>query len=1118
MKKTLTIVSALSLVVLAGVSKDLLIKTKSGDELRFTTDQVEEVRFESALSDTDAAVDPYPSATDFSRKVLLMDHTGTACGNCPLVTAAFRTLEADEAYKSSYTLAALHSYAGDPMGNGMIRAISSYYMGSNGWPYVSVDLMKKGDGAYDNIDKTADHIRALIDGESDLTASGVSSNAKLDGTDLQLTLSVKAGEDGDYSVGAFVIEDGILAEQTNSHQSVTGDADFNTHYNVVRAMVGRQESGSCEGVELGSIRKGETASTTQSLTLANGWKVENCRLLIYVAEKIDGEYVCVNSSYAAINGETPFAYDSAAPATDSFVTLSKNAVETDYNAADLSVDFTLAEGAEASKVKASTAAYWIKDLKVVQGKITFSVGENVSESKRTGRISVTYGDARAIDITVSQACQEKEAEDLFTFTTTVVSPYSVQVDITPNGFEGNYLFLVAKAATIDRYLDAGNIQGWIDGDLEWLKSQADSYGYPLEEFLKLYPNAYSQDGRPVTVTYKNLDADTDYYIYAYGLDLDGTVTTDFYKQRFTTKVVDLVDLTLTAEVTNITGTSATIQVTPSDNTLSYYWTYVSEMDYSLYTEEFIMNEMIEWIRDAVTAGYDVNSIIHYGASGENATGLWKGTKYYLIGWGMDTNLTPTTAPMNFGDFTTNAQELASDCTFTIDTPVIKDNDIQIHVVPTDPDVRYVIAPIAASTCAGYNDDQMAQRYINMETSRFADNFYGENVNWGNADFVFSGEQTKWGRDDLDWTFNPQHDYNIYVFGVDNSGVRTTVVNKITVTTAAVDRSDMTFEITLDEEQSYWHYGHFNIKPSKDDEYFIQILVATEEMQYVTNSDGSLKEAYLCDEIEEFYDHSPNYYTHKGDFTYMCNWIPDTDYTLLVCGWSGGNTTDFFRFDCHSPAIPFNESQADVEVTYELFDGNDLAMLDYDRWKDYTGNVVCRIKYNPNEYATYHCGGVWPPAFNFEDVGGEAYLLVLDMNEVVSHVNRKTGQYALSYGETYSLSYVAKDKDGKFGPWHYEEFTPSADNITPAYDFWSVSSAPEMKKVPGAKEQKAALKLAGAKSVKAPKAVSADKGFISTKSLPAAKAPKAEKTVKKAPLRIAAGGALHLQEIKTKNNT
>ncbi|MDE6683361.1 MAG: hypothetical protein K2J87_08045, partial [Muribaculaceae bacterium] len=101
----------------------------------------------------------------------------------------------------------------------------------------------------------------------------------------------------------------------------------------------------------------------------------------------------------------------------------------------------------------------------------------------------------------------------------------------------------------------------------------------------------------------------------------------------------------------------------------------------------------------------------------------------------------------------------------------------------------------------------------------------------------------------------------------------------------------------------------------------------------------------------------------------------------------------------------------------------------------------RLEFEPNEDAAYYCGGVWMPQSTYEDVGGDDYLLMLDQNPDVSIVNRPTAMYrTLSYGITYSLSYIAKDKEGRFGPWHYEEFTPTKGvNITPAYDFWTKPS-------------------------------------------------------------------------------
>lgn len=88
--------------------------------MRLNVDKIEQVRFEADDDQTDLPDDPYPSATDFSRKMLLMDHTGTRCGNCPLMTLALRTIAEDPAY-AAYTLAVLHSYQGDPMGTALVR-------------------------------------------------------------------------------------------------------------------------------------------------------------------------------------------------------------------------------------------------------------------------------------------------------------------------------------------------------------------------------------------------------------------------------------------------------------------------------------------------------------------------------------------------------------------------------------------------------------------------------------------------------------------------------------------------------------------------------------------------------------------------------------------------------------------------------------------------------------------------------------------------------------------------------------------------------------------------------------------------------------------------------------
>lgn len=1036
MKKTLSIAAALILVMMAYAAKDLIIELKNGEKVSIRVQQVEEIRIDSNIDEVDLPSDPFPSATDFSRKVLIMDHTGTDCVHCPLMTMAVDELANDPAYANAYTLAAVHSYEGDPMGNAAIQEISQVYMNGNGYPYATIDLTKNGYGATSNYRQIADRLREGIDNSlASRTPSGIAATAHLSGDSLSVTLSAKAATPGKFRVGAFLIENGIYARQQNSHTDVTGNRDFNTHNNVVRAVVGKDINGEFSGINLGFLNAGESDFTHQKIALAPGWNAENCRLLIYVCQLIDGKYVCVNSAYAPVDGEHPFEYRSDVPSTSSHITLSKELVNVEASEGEYTVPFTLAPNSEIEKLSLSANADWINSLRITGTRILFAADANPSSSPRSGRITLTYEGCRPIDISVQQKGAGSSSDEIFTIEAQVLSPYSARVVFNPNGFEGGYLHLVAEASAIDKYIDAGNLQGWIDGDIDWLESTAAANGMTFAELLPIYKQAYSTGGEPVTLTYNDLKNNTEYYAYCYGLTSDKRVTTGFHMHKFVTSIVNEVDLSLSASVSDIGVDSANVVVTPSDDNVTYFWTYVSEMDMAKYDLNEIMDNMIQNIMYEISTGADPYDIIHIGPSSEYMTGLWKGTRYFLVGWGMDEMGTPTTQPMQFGEFSTLQEQMQEQCTFLLDTPEIRDNDILLHVKPSRNDIGYYAAFVEESKCYGYNNEQMAQRLINMEAQRFSTGFYGAGANWDNVDWILKGEQTKWGRKDLLWTFTPNRTYRIFVFGIDSNGNRITDVEVIDRTTLAPPQSDLTVDIEL--TNATWNYGTFTFTPSNDEEYYIPLIVATDELKYICKEDGSLDEELLCHEIEHYYDDTPNYYTHRGKYTQQFHWTSDTDYTMLVCGWSGGNTTHFFRYDTHTPKLDFN-GEGDVDCTYELFDASELAEIDYNRWKDYRGMVVIRLQFNPNDKATDYFGGVWMPVSVYEDNGGVDYLVMLDQNPDVSIVNRPSAMYrTLSYNTTYSLSYFAKDKEGRFGPWHYVEFTPTrGENISEPYNFWS----------------------------------------------------------------------------------
>ena len=350
----------------------------------------------------------------------------------------------------------------------------------------------------------------------------------------------------------------------------------------------------------------------------------------------------------------------------------------------------------------------------------------------------------------------------------------------------------------------------------------------------------------------------------------------------------------------------------------------------------------------------------------------------------------------------------------------------------------MICPVEDGICGAYGDEQMAQRLINMEQARFDEAFYGAGVNWSNAEWIFTGEQTVWGRADLDWTFEAGKTYRIYVFGVDHNGSRTTAVARYDQQAAEVEPSNMTFQVEL--VQNSWDHPIIRVIPSVDNEYWVACVMKTEYVDWYRNEDGTINDHEMMHMLdEEYFDGQAKYYAKMGTDESSYYWSSDSLYSLVVCGWSGTNTTRFFEFQFETPSIPWNESEAGVDVKYYLFNGADLAKLEPMMWAGYEDNCIIYIEYTPNEQAAHWYGGVWLPLEYYEL--GVDHLIPLLKNDTVSHVDQSWGRYSgCVFDTTYSLSWFAEDAEGKFGEWNYIEFTPTRTegegyNMSEPFKFW-----------------------------------------------------------------------------------
>ena len=260
--------------------------------------------------------DPKPNSTSFVRRVFINQFTGTGCGFCPSMVYIMKTAFKENKLEGKYVLAACHAYnSNDPA---YISSPNAGNFGGTGYPYLAFD-MAVGYGDYTSSAKFTQVFNARYNAEE--AKAGISANPTfvqgvlpnaVGGLDdcLLVRVQVKAAEAGNYTVGAWLMEDDIYGKQTDGQgiKNLDPEHDYDTHDNCVRVADSRNGS-SWIGHSLGRIEAGKTAEKTFLLKVNKAWKLENMHIAIFVAAGDEnGKYSVNNVIDCPVDAPTPFEY------------------------------------------------------------------------------------------------------------------------------------------------------------------------------------------------------------------------------------------------------------------------------------------------------------------------------------------------------------------------------------------------------------------------------------------------------------------------------------------------------------------------------------------------------------------------------------------------------------------------------------------------------------------------------------------------------------------------------------------------------------------------------------------------------------------------------------------
>lgn len=271
--------------------------------------------------------DSKPESTSFKARVLMTEFTTTGCAYCPNMKTLLHNALEDASVADKVVLTACHSglINGKP-DPAFVKTTLDDFCNVSGFPNVNFDMYY----SFGNYNVGTSEMRGIIDdmySAKEDVAAGIAVNSSVDGEKLLFKVTLKAAADGEYRVGAFLLEDGIYGVQSG------GSAQdwMNTHDGVIRYIDSRYGKDQYFGHSVGKVEKGRTADYVFDWDLDVIWSegalkgeqygnyywdefvMDNLHLVVFVStlgvdDKGNQFYYVNNVIDCPVNGMTPYEY------------------------------------------------------------------------------------------------------------------------------------------------------------------------------------------------------------------------------------------------------------------------------------------------------------------------------------------------------------------------------------------------------------------------------------------------------------------------------------------------------------------------------------------------------------------------------------------------------------------------------------------------------------------------------------------------------------------------------------------------------------------------------------------------------------------------------------------
>ena len=369
----------------------------------------------------------------------------------------------------------------------------------------------------------------------------------------------------------------------------------------------------------------------------------------------------------------------------------------------------------------------------------------------------------------------------FTVTLEALHSGDVLFSIEPNNKEMTYWYSLQIKEEMPETDEA-----IIATDIEYFNYVADYYGMTLTQLLS--DNLVYGD---MEWRYTSLEARTEYVLYMYGINTSGEAQTTVNQLTFTTTKVEQLDCDFEILVgDNVTATSFSVTIIPSDDTVGYYYDVFPAAMYEEYClsdaanlPAFIADYIVALASEnSVTVPYAVGAISAFGTIAHDFTaedGIEASNAYYVFAIGIGADGTATTEatvqmvqtarpPMN---------------TFEVTQGNIEDDRATFYVSP-DHSESYVALFELQEYFIDENGNTISDEQIMSEIIRSQGSYLGNHI--------YSGTSTV-----NECPLIPNKDYYCLVFGY-FGGEITTPLTKVSFHTKEADMVSAEILVTVAE--------------------------------------------------------------------------------------------------------------------------------------------------------------------------------------------------------------------------------------------------------------------------------------------------------------------------------